>query len=250
MPLMELRHVSKIYHEHTDREVRALDDVCLSIEAGEFVAIVGSSGSGKSTLMNCLGCLDTPTRGQYILNGTDVARMHGRALTRIRSRTIGFIFQGFNLLPDLTALENAALPLQYRGVPPAERTQKAREALTAVGLAHRLHHRPDQLSGGQQQRVAIARALALKPDILCFDEPTSALDPELTGEVLKVIKALADKKTTMIIITHEMAFARDVADRVLFMDGGTIVEEGTPQEIFYHPKNERTQHFLQRYNEQ
>jgi putative ABC transport system ATP-binding protein len=223
MPLMELRHVSKIYHEHTDREVRALDDVCLSIEAGEFVAIVGSSGSGKSTLMNCLGCLDTPTRGQYILNGTDVARMHGRALTRIRSRTIGFIFQGFNLLPDLTALENAALPLQYRGVPPAERTQKAREALTAVGLAHRLHHRPDQLYGGQQQRVAIARVLAADPPVLLADEPTGNLDSASGGEVMDLLHRLHRAGRTIVLITHDPKIAAS-APRMIRLQDGHIVQ--------------------------
>ncbi len=223
MALMELRNVSKIYHEHTDREVRALDDVSLSIEAGEFVAIVGSSGSGKSTLMNCLGCLDTPTRGQYILNGTDVARMRGRALTRIRSRTIGFIFQGFNLLPDLTALENAALPLQYRGVPPAERIQKAQAALTAVGLAHRLHHRPDQLSGGQQQRVAIARVLAADPAVLLADEPTGNLDSASGSEVMDLLHRLHRAGRTIVLITHDPAIAAS-APRVIRLQDGHIVQ--------------------------
>ncbi len=223
MALMELRCVSKIYHEHSDREVRALDDVSLSIEAGEFVAIVGSSGSGKSTLMNCLGCLDRPTRGQYLLNGTDVARLRGRALTRIRSHTIGFIFQGFNLLPDLTALENAALPLQYRGVPPAERLQKAREALTAVGLAHRLHHRPHQLSGGQQQRVAIARVLAADPPILLADEPTGNLDSAAGAEVMALLYRLHRAGRTIVLITHDPSIAAS-APRIIRLQDGHIVQ--------------------------
>ncbi len=223
MALMELRCVSKIYHEHSDREVRALDDVSLSIEAGEFVAIVGSSGSGKSTLMNCLGCLDRPTRGQYLLNGTDVARLRGRALTRIRSHTIGFIFQGFNLLPDLTALENVALPLQYRGVPPAERLQKAREALTAVGLAHRLHHRPHQLSGGQQQRVAIARVLAADPPILLADEPTGNLDSAAGAEVMALLYRLHRAGRTIVLITHDPSIAAS-APRIIRLQDGHIVQ--------------------------
>ncbi|MBQ9083477.1 MAG: ABC transporter ATP-binding protein [Clostridia bacterium] len=223
MALMELRRVSKIYHEHSDREVRALDDVSLSIEAGEFVAIVGSSGSGKSTLMNCLGCLDTPTRGQYFLDGTDVARMRGRALTHIRSRTIGFIFQGFNLLPDLTALENVALPLQYRGVPPAERLQKAREALISVGLAHRLNHRPHQLSGGQQQRVAIARVLAADPAVLLADEPTGNLDSASGAEVMALLHRLHRAGRTVVLITHDPAIAAS-APRVIRLQDGHIVQ--------------------------
>ena len=247
--LIELRDVYKIYGEGLESEVRALDGVSLDIEKGEFVAVVGQSGSGKSTMMNVLGCLDIPTRGTYRLDGVDVRELSDKELSRIRNKQIGFIFQQYNLIQNLTVLENVELPLLYAGVGAEERKERAVAALGRVGLADKQKNLPSQLSGGQQQRVAIARALALKPDILCFDEPTSALDPELTGEVLRVIRSLADQHTTMIIVTHEMAFARDVADHVVFMDGGTIVEEGTPTEVFENTHNERTKAFLSRFSQ-
>lgn len=236
----------KIYNPG-ENEVRALDHVSLTIDQGEFVGIIGHSGSGKSTLMNMLGCLDIPTSGSYYLNGKDVSHMSDDELSDIRNVEIGFIFQGFNLIPNLTAQENVELPLIYRGVGKKEREALAQESLKMVGLAHRMDHKPSEMSGGQQQRVAIARALALKPSILFFDEPTSALDPELTGEILKVIRELAEEKMTMVIVTHEMSFARDVADRVIFMDGGYIIEQGDPKEVIEHPKEERTRQFLARF---
>ena len=244
--LIEISDMHKIYNPG-ENEVRALDGVDLTICEREFVAIIGHSGSGKSTLMNMLGCLDVPTTGTYTLHGIDVSDMNDDELSDVRNREIGFIFQGFNLIQNLTAVENVTLPLIYRGVGKKEREQLALNALEKVGLAHRLDHKPAQMSGGQQQRVAIARALALQPDILCFDEPTSALDPELTGEVLKVIRGLAKQRTTMIIVTHEMAFARDVADRIIFMDEGVIVEQGDPRQVIDHPREERTKQFLTKY---
>ena len=246
--LIEFEQVCK-YYQMGDTLVKAADHITMKIEKGEFVAIVGQSGSGKSTLMNVLGCLDIPTYGEYHLNGTDVTSLSDKQLAHIRNREIGFIFQGYNLIQELDALENVTLPLIYQGVSVWDREDIAMEALEKVGMAERAHHRPSEMSGGQQQRVAIARALALHPDILCFDEPTSALDPELTGEVLKVIRSLAEQKTTMIIVTHEMAFARDVADQVIFMDGGVIVEQGPAHQVIEHPSQERTRQFLSRYAE-
>ena len=249
MSLIQLKDVYKIYAEGQENQVNALDGVTLSIDQGEFVAIIGTSGSGKSTMMNILGCLDVPTRGEYLLDGTPIRERTQRELSQIRSRQIAFIFQGYNLIPSLNVWQNVALPMLYQRVPLAERRARAMEALEKVEIAAKADNRTAQLSGGQQQRVAIARALALSPDILCFDEPTSALDPELTGEVLRVIRALAEQKTTMIIVTHEMAFARDVADQVVFMDGGVIVEQGDARQVIEHPREERTRQFLARYSE-
>ena len=246
--LIELKNVYKIYHMG-DEDVHALDGVSLTIDKGEFVAIVGQSGSGKSTAMNIIGCLDVPTSGTYHLGGVDVSTMDDDQQAEIRNKMLGFIFQQYNLIPKLTVLENVELPLLYAGVSAEERRERAIQSLERVGLADKRKNLPSQLSGGQQQRVAIARALALSPDILCFDEPTSALDPELTGEVLKVIRGLAEQKTTMIIVTHEMAFARDVADQVIFMDGGIIVEQGDARQVIEHPREERTRQFLSRYEE-
>ena len=245
--LIDIKDIYKIYNEGQESEVRALDGVSLDIDRGEFVAIVGQSGSGKSTLMNVLGCLDIPTYGEYHLNGVDVTSLSDKQLAHIRNKEIGFIFQGYNLIQELDALENVTLPLIYQGVSVWDREDIAMEALARVGMDDRAHHRPSQMSGGQQQRVAIARALALHPDILCFDEPTSALDPELTGEVLRVIRELAEQRTTMIIVTHEMAFARDVSNHVVFMADGVIEEEGTPADIFGNPQKAKTKEFLSRF---
>ena len=245
--LIELRDVYKIYSEGLESEVRALDGVSLSIEKGEFVAIVGQSGSGKSTMMNVLGCLDVPTYGEYLLEGTDVSELSDMQLSRIRNKEIGFIFQQYNLIQSLSVQENVELPLVYQGIGIDDRHELAIEALERVGLVDRRRNKPTQMSGGQQQRVAIARALALRPDILFFDEPTSALDPELTGEVLKVIRDLAEEKMTMVIVTHEMAFARAVSDRVIFVDGGVIVEQGDPEQVLGDPAQERTRRFLRSY---
>ena len=246
MSILETRNLRKIYGSG-DTEVRALDGVNLSVDSGEFVAIVGTSGSGKSTLLHMLGGLDRPTSGSVIVDGKDIFSLRDEALTIFRRRKIGFVFQSYNLVPVLNARENIVLPIQLDGRQVDE--DFLDKIVNTLGLEKKLGSLPSQLSGGQQQRVAIARALALHPDILCFDEPTSALDPELTGEVLKVIRGLAEQKTTMIIVTHEMAFARDVADQVIFMDGGFIVEQGDPKQVIDHPQEERTKQFLARFAE-
>ena len=246
MSILETRNLRKIYGSG-DTEVRALDGVNLSVDSGEFVAIVGTSGSGKSTLLHMLGGLDRPTSGSVIVDGKDIFSLKDEALTIFRRRKIGFVFQSYNLVPVLNVRENIVLPIQLDGRQVDE--DFLGKIVNTLGLEKKLGSLPSQLSGGQQQRVAIARALALHPDILCFDEPTSALDPELTGEVLRVLRDLADRKTTMIIVTHEMHFARDVADRILFMDGGVVVEEGPARQLIDHPQEERTKQFLAHYSE-
>ena len=247
--IIELQNIKRNF-QVGDETVHALRGISFTIYEGEFVTIMGTSGSGKSTLLNTLGCLDTPTSGEYLLDGVSVRTMSKPQRAVLRNRKIGFVFQNYNLLPKTTAVENVELPLMYNSsVSASERRKRAIESLIAVGLGDRLEHKSNQMSGGQMQRVAIARALALHPDILCFDEPTSALDPELTGEVLKVLRDLADRKTTMIIVTHEMHFARDVADRILFMDGGVVVEEGPAKQLIDHPREERTRQFLAHYSE-
>lgn len=243
--LVRVVDLCKVYNPG-ENEVRALDHVDLEIHKGEFVAIIGQSGSGKSTFMNMLGCLDVPTSGKYYLNGTDVSTMKDNDLSVVRNKEIGFIFQGFNLIANLTAIENVELPLIYRGIDRKTRRKLAVESLKKVGLEKRMDHKPNEMSGGQQQRVAIARALAMKPKMLLFDEPTSALDPELVGDVLTVMKEVALEGMTMAVVTHEMQFARSVSSRVVFMDKGYIVEEGSPEEIFSRPREERTQIFLKR----
>lgn len=258
MAILEVRNIEK----HFGR-TNVLKDVSFSMEEGNALAIIGSSGSGKTTLLRCLNFLERPDSGQIIVNGETLfdASKEGKdkdAELRKKRLHFGMVFQQFNLFPQYTALENVTLAERLLAQETSEfkKDKKAiltridehgKELLDRMGLAERMNHYPHQLSGGQQQRVAIARALALKPDILCFDEPTSALDPELTGEVLKVIRSLAQQNTTMIIVTHEMAFARDVADQVIFMDGGVIVEQGDPHEVIDHPKEERTRQFLTRY---
>ena len=242
--LIDVRQLSKIYHEGKENEVRALDNISLQVPWGQFLCILGQSGSGKSTLMNILGCLDIPTYGTYHLDGQAVSDMRPSVLAGIRNREIGFIFQGFNLIPGLTALENVELPLIYRGMGAAERRKLAVQALISVGLEQRMGHRPGEMSGGQQQRVAIARALAMQPDVMLFDEPTSALDPEMVHEVLDVIQQLAREGMTMVVVTHEMGFAREVANRVVFIDEGVIMEEAAPAEFFGSPKNPRLKDFL------
>ena len=231
-----------------------LRDISFSLEEGQALSIIGSSGSGKTTLLRCLNFLETPDSGRIAVRGRNLLDGSLSPQERRRNRLhFGLVFQDFNLFPQYTALENVTLA--RRLLAKSERTGEAPEAirregealLEQMGLGDRMGHYPHQLSGGQKQRVAIARALAMKPDILCFDEPTSALDPELTGEVLKVIRQLARQRTTMVIVTHEMAFARDVADQVIFMDGGVIVEQGEPRMVMDHPKEERTRQFLARY---
>lgn len=245
MSIIKISNLNKVYSSG-DSKFRVLKDMSFDIEKGEFVAIIGPSGSGKSTLMNMIGCLDIPTSGEYILDDINTSSLNDNELADIRNQKIGFIFQNFNLLPKLDALENVELPLIYRGTPHKERIDRCREVLESVGLKDRMHHKPSQLSGGQQQRVGIARSLSLNPKVILFDEPTSALDPELVGEVLDVMKSVAKDGITMIVVTHEISFAREVANHVIFMDGGVIVEEGNASEIFENPKEDRTKQFLYR----
>ena len=245
--LLEVEHIEKSFEE-----TKVLKDVSFSLNEGEVVSIIGSSGSGKTTLLRCLNFLETPDEGvikvanEVLLDMKNPATLKESEIRKKRLR-FGLVFQSFNLFPQYTALENVMLAKELLAKEQPEyklRKKEIQEEIKALsvkllqqmGLSERMNNYPHQLSGGQCQRVAIARALALRPDILCFDEPTSALDPELTGEVLRVIKELADQNTTMIIVTHEMAFARDVADKVVFMDGGVVVEQGDPKEVFCNPK--------------
>ena len=220
-----------------------LDNINLYINDSEFLTLLGPSGCGKTTTLRIIGGFTTPTSGDVTFDGVRINDVPPH------KRQINTVFQKYALFPHLDVFENIAFGLRIAKVPEEEIRQRVTEMLEVVSLKGFDRRRIDQLSGGQQQRVAIARALALHPDILCFDEPTSALDPELTGEVLRVIRNLAEQKTTMIIVTHEMAFARDVADQVIFMDGGLIVEQGDPHEVIDHPKEERTRQFLSRYAE-
>jgi len=260
MPILEVHNIEKHFGA-----TRVLEDISLELEQGQALAIIGSSGSGKTTLLRCLNFLETPDKGTIVVQGKtlfDADDPSTQKESEIRKKRLhfGMVFQSFHLFPQYTALENVTLAGKLLAQERedyktrkkeifAEIEEQGRELLARMGLADRAGHYPHQLSGGQQQRVAIARALAMKPDILCFDEPTSALDPELTGEVLKVIRALAEQKTTMIIVTHEMAFARDVADQIIFMDGGVIVEQGPARQVIDHPTQERTKQFLSRYAE-
>jgi len=230
------------------------EDLSIALDTDWCLGLTGRNGRGKTTLLRCLNFLETPDSGRIAVRGRNLLDGSLSPQERRRNRLhFGLVFQDFNLFPQYTALENVTLA--RRLLAKSERTGEAPEAirregealLEQMGLGDRMGHYPHQLSGGQKQRVAIARALAMKPDILCFDEPTSALDPELTGEVLKVIRQLARQRTTMVIVTHEMAFARDVADQVIFMDGGVIVEQGEPRMVMDHPKEERTRQFLARY---
>ena len=221
----------------------ALKGIDLSIAPGEVVVVVGPSGSGKSTLIRCINLLEDYQRGEVRVAGEKVVR--GKALAKVRAE-VGMVFQSFNLFPHLSALHNVALgPLRVRGMPRAQADERARALLVKVGLAEHCDKLPGQLSGGQQQRVAIARALAMEPKVLLFDEPTSALDPEMVGEVLAVMQALAHTGVTMVIVTHEMGFARWVADRVVFMEAGQVVEQAPPEQFFGSPREARTQAFLQ-----
>ena len=230
--LIELRDVYKIYGEGLESEVRALDGVSLDIEKGEFVAVVGQSGSGKSTMMNVLGCLDIPTRGTYRLDGVDVRELSDKELSRIRNKQIGFIFQQYNLIQNLTVLENVELPLIYQGIDPIDRRELAMEALGRVGLADRAQHRPTQMSGGQQQRVAIARAISTHPPIIMADEPTGALDSRTGHEVLGFLQQLNKEGSTVILITHDNGIAA-TARRVVRIADGKIIED-YPQEVDWY----------------
>lgn len=255
MPILEVQHLYKNFGS-----TKVLKDISFTLERGKALAIIGSSGSGKTTLLRCLNFLETPNEGKIIVNGEtllDAADHAAKSDAQIRKNRLhfGMVFQSFNLFPQYTALENVMLAPLLQAKERSDYKQKKREIheqiehraielLEMMSLEGRMSHYPHQLSGGQQQRVAIARALALKPDILCFDEPTSALDPEMVGEVLDVMKSLAKEGMTMVIVTHEMGFAREVGDRVLFVDDGRILEQGTPEAVFEHPQEERTKNFL------
>ena len=229
-------------------DLEVLKGIHTTIRKGEVVVVIGPSGSGKSTFIRCLNLLETPTEGQIIFEGSCITDK-GYAVHKHREK-VGMVFQQFNLFNNLTILENVTISLKkVKKVPAPAAEEKARALLRRVGLEDKADAYPAQLSGGQKQRIAIVRAMAMEPDVMLFDEPTSALDPELTGEVLKVIRGLAEQKTTMIIVTHEMAFARDVADQVIFMDGGFIVEQGDPKQVIDHPQEERTKQFLARFAE-
>ena len=251
MALLEAQKIEKHFGS-----TKVLQDISFSLDEGQALAIIGSSGSGKTTLLRCLNFLETPDAGVISVGGKvifDAADPATQQESELREKRLhfGLVFQNFNLFPQYTALENVTLAVKLRTPDKSQwgtNDARGRELLAQMGLQDRAGHYPHQLSGGQQQRVAIARALALRPDVLCFDEPTSALDPELTGEVLKVIRSLADQNTTMIIVTHEMAFARDVADEVIFMDGGVIVEQGPARQVIEQPREERTRQFLSRYS--
>lgn len=240
MALLTIRNLSKSFGD-----LQVLKDINLEVEKGEVIVIIGPSGSGKSTMLRCCNLLEKPTGGEIIYKDEDITKL-GKKVKNYR-KSVGMVFQRFNLFSLKTVLANVTVaPIQLNKLSKAEAEEKAMELLDKVGLRTKANVYPETLSGGQQQRVAIARALAMEPELLLFDEPTSALDPELVGDVLMVMKKLAAEGMTMLIVTHEMGFARDVADRVVFMDRGYIVEEGSPDEIFSRPKNERTQAFLSR----
>ena len=224
IPLIQLKDIYKIY-QMGDEEVRASDGISLTIEKGEFVAIVGKSGSGKSTCMNIIGCLDVPTSGAYLLDGQDVGRMDRNQLAEIRNKMLGFIFQQYNLLPKLNLQENVEVPLMYAGVPKAERHERARLALELVGLGDKLKHKPNQLSGGQQQRVSIARALVRNPPVILADEPTGALDSHTGREVLGLLQQLHKQGHTVVLITHDNSIAVQ-ADRIIRLEDGRVVYDG------------------------
>ncbi len=251
MSLFEINNVSKSFGDLT-----VLHDISVKVEEGEVVAIIGPSGSGKSTLLRCATMLETMDKGSLLYLGETAARNNAEGRTVYASAAdlrrikgyFGLVFQNFNLFPHFSVLRNLTeAPIHVQKRSREEVEAEAREMLRKMGLEGKEDNYPQQLSGGQQQRVAIARALTMNPRMLFFDEPTSALDPELTGEILKVIRQLAQEKMTMVIVTHEMAFARDVADRVIFMDGGYIVEEGRPEEVITNPREERTKQFLARF---
>ena len=238
--IIELSHLEKSFGGHN-----VLRDINLSVKRGEVISVIGSSGSGKSTMLRCINLLERPTGGQIFFEGADITAK-GVNLTEYRTK-VGMVFQSFNLFDNMTALANCVRPQMIVLKRSREEAEKiARDYIDKVGMSAYINARPSQLSGGQKQRIAIARALSMNPDVILFDEPTSSLDPEMVGEVLTVMKDLAEAGYTMIVVTHEMAFAREVSDRVVFMDGGYVVEQGTPREIFESPKMERTREFLSR----
>ena len=240
MPVLQVNNIKKSF-----ANTEVLKGVTFSLEKGQVLAIIGSSGSGKTTLLRCLNFLETPDEGEIWVNGKQLLDSSSEEATRQNRLHFGLVFQNFNLFPQYTVLENVTLaPMLLKKDYPIDIRKNALKLLEQVGLSQKVNSYPHQLSGGQQQRVAIARALALHPEVLCFDEPTSALDPELTGEVLRVIRGLKNSDNTMIVVTHEMDFARSVADVVIYMADGVIEEMGTPEEVFDHPKSEKTRAFL------
>ena len=249
--LIQVKDLKKYYNGES---IKALDGVSVDINKGDVMVVIGPSGSGKSTFLRSLNLLEEPTSGTIIFEGTDITQKKGpdgkKLNIDLHRQKMGMVFQHFNLFPHKTILQNMTLaPVKVKGMSQEDADKKALELLGRVGLADRANAYPIQLSGGQKQRVAIVRALAMEPDVMLFDEPTSALDPEIVGEVLDVMKALAAEGMTMVVVTHEMAFAKEVSDRVVFMDQGVILEQGSPKEIFGNPKNERTREFLSRYLE-
>ena len=245
--MIEIEHLNKTSPSPTGY-IHALRDVDLRIDDGEIFGIIGLSGAGKSTLVRCINLLERPTSGTVRIDGRDMTQLSRRDLLKAR-QDIGMIFQSFNLLEQRTVLRNICFPLEIAGVKRDKAQARAEELLELVGLSDRAKAYPSQLSGGQKQRVAIARALAMDPEVLLFDEPTSALDPEMVGEVLSVMRNLANEGLTMLVVTHEMAFARDVSNHVVFMRDGVIWEEGSPQQIFVDPQREETRDFLSRFME-
>lgn len=242
-PILEIRHLVKFFG---DREI--LKDIDFQLSQGDVISIIGASGSGKSTLLRCINLLETPTSGEIIYHGVRIEDT-SKDITRYRTK-VGMVFQQFNLFNNMSVLENCLVgPVKVLKQDKAVARANAMKYLDKVGMAQYINAKPHQLSGGQRQRVAIARALTIEPEVLLFDEPTSALDPQMVGEVLSVMRSLAKEGLTMIIVTHEMAFARDVSSRVVFMDQGVIAEDAPPEELFAHPKNERTREFLSRFTE-
>ena len=239
----DMIRVENLSMEYNHGQVKALNGCDLTVKKGEVVAIIGPSGSGKSTLLRCLNLLETPTGGRVVFNGTDITDKS--VDINLHRRKMGMVFQHFNLFPHMTVLKNVTLaPVKLKLKSEAEAKAQAMGLLERIGLADKASEYPNMLSGGQKQRIAIVRALAMEPEVMLFDEPTSALDPEMVGEVLDLMRTLAKDGMTMVVVTHEMGFAREVADRVVFMDGGSIVEENDPRELFDHPQNPRTQAFL------
>lgn len=240
-PILQVNHLSKTFGKH-----EVLRDIDFSVNSGDVTSIIGASGSGKSTLLRCINLLETPTSGEVLYHGTNIDKLKGGA-SAYRSH-VGMVFQSFNLFNNMTALKNCMIgQTKVLGKSKAEAKKAALHYLGKVGMAPYINAKPSQLSGGQKQRVAIARALAMNPEVLLFDEPTSALDPQMVGEVLEVMRNLAKEGLTMIVVTHEMAFARDVSSRVVFMADGVICEKGSPTDIFENPKNEKTKEFLSRF---
>lgn len=243
--LLDIKDVTKSFGKN-----QVLTGISETVNKGDVIVIIGASGGGKSTFLRSLNCLSKPTSGHVFFEGTDLVTLSDKQLDEVREK-MGMVFQSFNLFPHKTVLDNITMaPMKVKGLDQETANKKAHELLNQVGLDVKADAYPNSLSGGQQQRVAIARALAMEPDVMLFDEPTSALDPEMVGEVLKVMQDLAKSGMTMIVVTHEMGFARKVADQVWFMDGGQIVEKGTPEQIFEHPQHDRTKDFLSKVLEQ